>query len=246
MKKFSVLLWCVLAALTVTGCAGGENASEVQESYSQAEISSESETSSSQEDSATAAALELVQEANCDVPDFLTPEQQTLYRKAQTAYNQFTLYTDGFGSTEYTPVEVEEYFGVFCVGNGSITTWSDFETAMLGLFTPEYLNELNYYDTTLDNGTTYHYAHFVDYQGRLAFTDGARGSNPLRLPPDRFELISETEDEIRFYVIGTYQDYVENDAGKLVQEGGVTEEKKEIVLTRTDAGWRFSKFAVTY
>ena len=107
MRKFSVLLGCVLAALAVTGCTAGENASEVQESYSQAEISSESETSSSQEDSATAAALELVQEANCDVPDFLTPEQQTLYRKAKTAYNQFTLYTDGFGSTEYTPVEVK-------------------------------------------------------------------------------------------------------------------------------------------
>ena len=246
MKKFSVLLGCVLAALAVTGCTAGENASEVQESYSQAEISSESETSSSQEDSATAAALELVQEMNCDVPDFLTPEQQTLYRKAQTAYNQFTLYTDGFGSTEYTPVEVKGYSGAFYVGNGSITTWADFKAAMLGLFTPEYLDELNYNFVKRENGAEDHYAHFVDYQGRLAFADGARGSNPLRLPPDRFELISETEDEIRFYVIGTYQDYVENDAGKLVQEGGVTEEKKEIVLTRTDAGWRFSKFAVTY
>ena len=178
-------------------------------------------------------------------PDFLTEEQQTLYRKAYTAYKQFALYTDGFGSTEYNPVTVEEYDNSFCVGNGSITTWKDYETAMLGLFTPDYLEELNLTVTELEDGTTLRYAHFADYQGQLAFSDGARGSNNAYIPPDTFELISQTEDEIRFYVIGTYQDYVENEAGELVQEGEITQRKYEIVLTHTENGWRFSQFALT-
>lgn len=248
MKKLSILLCCLLVALSVSGCTGTQNSSgaEGESSSSQSESSSGvTAEESSQEDPATAAALELVQEADCDVPDFLTPEQQALYRKAYTAYEQFRLANTGFGTTEYTPVEVEGYDGSFYVGNGSITTWADFETAMLGLFTSEYLDGLNYSETTLEDGTTYHYAMFADSDGRLAFSDGARGSNIMRVPPDKFELISQTDDEIRFYVIGTYQDYVENDAGEMVQEGAVTEEKQEIVLTRTEAGWRFSEFAIT-
>ena len=238
MKRWILLLCCILLAFSVTGCTG-ENSSS----------GSSSEPSSSQtqlqEDPETAAALELVAESNCEVPDFLTEEQQTLYRKARTAYAEFTLVATGFGTTEWTPVMVEEYDNSFCVGNGSITTWKDYETAMLGLFTPDYLEELNLTVTELEDGTTLRYAHFADYQGQLAFSDGARGSNITYLGPDTFELISQTEDEIRFYVIGTYQDYVENEAGELVQEGEITQQKYEIVLTHTENGWRFSKFALT-
>lgn len=196
-------------------------------------------------DPETAAALELVAEADCEVPDFLTEEQQTLYRKAYTAYKQFALYTDGFGSTEYNPVTVEEYDNSFCVGNGSITTWKDYETAMLGLFTSDYLEELNLTVTELEDGTTLRYAHFADYQGQLAYSDGARGSNNAYIPPDTFELISQTEDEIRFYVIGTYHAEEENEEGMLVWTDETTQQKYEIVLTHTENGWRFSKFALT-
>lgn len=238
MKRWILLLCCILLTLSTTGCTG-ENSSS----------GSSSEPSSSQtqlqEDPETAAALELVAEADCEVPDFLTEEQQTLYRKAYTAYKQFALYTDGFGSTEYNPVTVEEYDNSFYVGNGSITTWKDYETAMLGLFTSDYLEELNLTVTELEDGTTLRYAHFADYQGQLAYSDGARGSNNAYIPPDTFELISRTDDEIRFCVIGSYQDYVENEAGEMVQDGEITQEKYEIVLIHTENGWRFSKFALT-
>ena len=241
MKRWILLLCCILLALSATGCTG-ENSSSGSSSEPS---SSQTQLQEDPEDPETAAALELVAEADCEVPDFLTEEQQTLYRKAYTAYKQFALYTDGFGSTEYNPVTVEEYDNGFCVGNGSITTWKDYETAMLGLFTPDYLEELNLTVTELEDGTTLRYAHFADYQGQLAYSDGARGSNITYLGPDTFELISQTEDEIRFYVIGTYQDYVENEAGELVQEGEITQRKYEIVLTHTENGWRFSKFALT-
>lgn len=132
------------------------------------------------------------------------------------------------------------------MGDGSITTWDDFETAMLGLFTPEYLEELNINITVLEDGTTHRYVHFVDYQGQLAFTVGARGSNPAYLGPDTFELISRTEDEIRFYLIGTYHAEEENEEGELVWTEETTQEKYEIVLTRTENGWRFSKFALSH
>ena len=142
-------------------------------------------------------------------------------------------------------VEGEEEESFF-VGDGSITTWDDFETAMLGLFTPEYLEELNINITVLEDGTTHRYVHFVDYQGQLAFTVGARGSNPAYLGPDTFELISRTEDEIRFYLIGTYHAEEENEEGELVWTEETTQEKYEIVLTRTENGWRFSKFALSH
>ena len=57
---------------------------------------------------------------------------------------------------------MEEYDNSFCVGNGSITTWKDYETAMLGLFTPDYLEELNLTVTELEEGTTLRYACFAD------------------------------------------------------------------------------------
>lgn len=135
--------------------------------------------------------------------------------------------------------------GRFFVGDGSITTWNDFETAMLGLFTPDYLEALNININVLGDGTTYRYVHFADYQGQLAFSDGARGSNNAYIPPDTFELISQTEDEIRFYVIGTYHAEEENEEGMLVWTDETTQQKYEIVLTHTENGWRFSKFALT-
>ena len=241
MKRWILLLCCILLALSVTGCTG-ENSSSGSSSEPS---SSQTQLQEDPVDPETAAALELVAEADCEVPDFLTEEQQTLYRKAYTAYKQFALYTDGFGSTEYNPVTVEEYDNSFCVGNGSITTWKDYETAMLGLFTPDYLEELNLTVTELEDGTTLRYAHFADYQGQLAFSDGARGSNNAYIPPDTFELISQTEDEIQFYVIGTYHAEEENEEGMLVWTDETTQKKYEIVLTHTENGWRFSQFALT-
>lgn len=241
MKRWILLLCCILLALSVTGCTG-ENSSSGSSSEPS---SSQTQLQEDPVDLETAAALELVAEADCEVPDFLTEEQQTLYRKAYTAYKQFALYTDGFGSTEWSPVTVEEYDNSFCVGNGSITTWKDYETAMLGLFTPDYLEELNLTVTELEDGTTLRYACFADYQGQLAFSDGARGSNNAYIPPDTFELISQTEDEIRFYVIGTYHAEEENEEGMLVWTDETTQKKYEIVLTHTENGWRFSQFALT-
>ena len=241
MKRWILLLCCILLALSVTGCTGENSSSGSSSGLS----SSQTQLQEDPADPETAVALELVAEADCEVPDFLTEEQQTLYRKAYTAYKQFALYTDGFGSTEYNPVTMEEYDNSFYVGNGSITTWKNYETAMLGLFTPDYLEELNLMVIELEDGTTLRYAHFADYQGQLAFSDGARGSNITYLGPDTFELISQTEDEIRFYVIGTYHAEEENEEGMLVWTDETTQQKYEIVLTHTENGWRFSKFALT-
>ena len=241
MKRWILLLCCLLLTVSVTGCTGDNSSSDSSPEPS----SSQTQLQEDPVDPETAAALELVAETGTEAPDFLTEEQQTLYRKARTAYAQFRLYTDGFGSTEWNPVTIEGYDNSFYVGNGSITAWDDYETAMLGLFTPEYLEELNVTVTELEDGTTLRYARFADYQGQLAFSDSARGSNITYLGPDTFELISRSEDEIRFYVIGTYQDYVENEAGEMVQEGETTQQKYEIVLTHTENGWRFSQFALT-
>lgn len=217
MKRWILLLCCILLALSVTGCTGENSSSDSSSEPS----SSQTQLQEDPVDPETARPLwNWWRRQTAKRPDFLTEEQQTLYRKARTAYAEFTLVATGFGTTEWTPVTIEgNEEGRFFVGDGSITTWKDFETAMLGLFTPDYLEALNININVLGDGTTYRYVHFADYQGQLAFSDGARGSNITYLGPDTFELISQTEDEIRFYVIGTYQDYVENEAGELVQEG---------------------------
>ena len=140
MKRWILLLCCILLALSVTGCTGENSSSDSSSEPS----SSQTQLQEDPVDPETAAALELVAEADCEAPDFLTEEQQTLYRKARTAYAEFTLVATGFGTTEWTPVTIEgNEEGRFFVGDGSITTWKDFETAMLGLFTPDYLEALN-------------------------------------------------------------------------------------------------------
>lgn len=242
MKRWILLLCCILLALSVTGCTGENSSSDSSSEPS----SSQTQLQEDPVDPETAAALELVAEADCEAPDFLTEEQQTLYRKARTAYAEFTLVATGFGTTEWTPVTIEgNEEGRFFVGDGSITTWNDFETAMLGLFTPDYLEALNININVLGDGTTYRYVHFADYQGSWPFRTAARGSNNAYIPPDTFELISQTEDEIRFYVIGTYHAEEENEEGMLVWTDETTQQKYEIVLTHTENGWRFSKFALT-
>ena len=74
MKRWILLLCCILLALSVTGCTG-ENSSSGSSSEPS---SSQTQLQEDPVDPETAAALELVAEADCEVPDFLTEEQQTL------------------------------------------------------------------------------------------------------------------------------------------------------------------------
>ena len=77
MKRWILLLCCILLALSVTGCTGENSSSDSSSEPS----SSQTQLQEDPVDPETAAALELVAESNCEVPDFLTEEQQTLYRK---------------------------------------------------------------------------------------------------------------------------------------------------------------------
>ena len=81
MKRWILLLCCILLAFSVTGCTGENSSSDSSSEPS----SSQAQLQEDPVDPETAAALELVAESNCEVPDFLTEEQQTLYRKARTA-----------------------------------------------------------------------------------------------------------------------------------------------------------------
>ena len=177
----------------------------------------------------------MFEEEEMPVPDFLTREQQAVYRQASTAYKQFVYINDGFGSeqTGESDFEIDDIQYYKC--NGYITSWKDFESAMLSVFTPEYFDELNKMASYTDeSGELHERTIFAEKDGDLYFSGGARGGNILFVPPETFKAIYKTDDEIQFEVIGTYS------------EDGADKERFPITMVKTDNGWRFSQFNIAY
>ncbi|MCL2816681.1 MAG: hypothetical protein FWD23_18940 [Oscillospiraceae bacterium] len=197
-----------------------------------------------------------------EVPDFLDREQQTLYRKAFVVYGAFWHGNDG---VEYFPLkkgqekilsdddlalrvaDLWEYEPELIINNagyieshGRYRDWSEFEKVNMVVFTPEYFEELNQASKKSDDGSgIIEYKHFLDFNDKLYYA-------PLKLErregyagveTDAFELISSSESEIKFNLIV----YCKDDKGNLTEQ---PPNVFEIILTKTNNGWRFSKFYV--
>jgi beta-lactamase regulating signal transducer with metallopeptidase domain len=198
-------------------------------------------------------------EAEAPAPDFLDAGQQRLYRQAQTAYKEFTFDNTGFGSIWNEGADdamLLEYNGMnYYKCNGYLVRWDAFESAMLSVFTPEYYEELNHFPSYTDKDGVFHNRTvFAELEGELYFSGGGRGGNMTFVGPETFELIAKDDDEISFYVIGTYDDYAEDEQGNLIlDEDGEykraetpTQEKFRIVMKRVEEGWRFSEYQLAY
>lgn len=189
-----------------------------------------------------------------DLSDFLTEEQIQLYNKASVIYPLFNGMPDDIDylhlslqgkswdeknnyvvNYKLSGDMVETYringlFYVFC--KGEYQTIDAFRELCLSVFTDAYYKELN------DGGWEVPaFIQINDYLYHIvASKGGVFGYKPKEFP-DTYTLISRSDTEIRFNVIGHY---IYPDG-----EQGYTEETRSfpISLTLADNGWRFSQFA---
>ncbi|MPM21516.1 hypothetical protein SDC9_67960 [bioreactor metagenome] len=143
-------------------------------------------------------------------------------------------YVSHTGSGSYKKVELGGY--EYYVSEGRYKNWDDFEAVILSVFTKEYFEALNGQGPEI----------FVEKDGALCYLDAAMGSDPAHYGEDTFELISKSDNEIKFNVIGRYHGYIPGvytAREKDVKEGDDFTASYPLTLVKTADGWRFSEFS---
>lgn len=188
------------------------------------------------------------------VPDFLTPDQQLLYRRACNFY--IHLFASATSEVEYSET-VEDYpdpqdresvdmgMYTYSISAGRYADYGDFDALRRSLFTDDYWDEKN----QLGDGLPI----FTEYQGKLCYVELGRGCGYYRNQafPDTFELVSQTEEEIRFTVTGYYLEVwppegITVEAWQEYRQTHYTYTMEfPITLVNTPEGWRFSSFYET-
>lgn len=255
MKKLLSLLWCLTMLCLLSACSDISSVSASESSSEKSEISETDNNAKSVESSLPSSQKSLLAEAQGPVPNFLDVEQQVLYRKAKTAYMEFALDNDGFGSTGTGEPWLEQDEMQYYKCNGTITKWADFEDSILSVFTSEYYEELNDRASYTDGDGVFHNRTiFMEQNGDLYYSGGARGGNISFVEPETFELKSQSDNEIQFYVIGMYDDFASDKDGNLIEDGkgnyqragNPTQEKYLLTMRKGPNGWRFSEFQLAY
>ena len=130
------------------------------------------------------------------------------------------------------------------MAQGRYARWEDFQAMLDGIFTPAYQEELLW----AENMDGERFPIFTaDGEGRTCFLDLERGSSleyGWADVPDTYELVSQSEDAVEFYLVGHYADLTvqpdETGARPL------STERWPIRMERTAGGWRVSEFHVPY
>ncbi|MBR6604179.1 MAG: hypothetical protein IKK94_09205 [Clostridia bacterium] len=186
-----------------------------------------------------------------NLTDFLTEEQIAVYNKAKEIFPLFSGMSEG---VEYLHLSLEgasvdeiiEYTvslgeatlldhngNSYIMSRGEYRTMEELKNLCLSVFTEEYFDRLN--RTILKEPA------FLEENGRLYYINavkgGAFGYSPDEIP-DTYELVSKSENEIRFNMIGHYK------SSNVDPDYTVSEKSFPIVMTLTDNGWRFSRFAI--
>ena len=183
---------------------------------------------------------------NLAVPDFLTLEQQTLYRRAHSLYEHLvgdsieyaeTVEDDVFPPNEYEHVTINDM--VYLVAQGRYANWNDFEEVGRSIFTEKYWEELNRRSDGLPSRT--------EYNGKLCFLDTSIGGGYYYCDdvPDDFRLEQSGENEIVFTLIGHYRNFGES-TDKITDDDGMPDYdytlEFPIKMVLTEDGWRFDEF----
>lgn len=200
------------------------------------------------------------EELSLPVPDFLTPDQQALYRRAYALYvNAFGGYSRNLDAIGVTDPEarldvlssqpaVTIDGAPYLLSVGRYQNWEDFDRVVHSLFTDRFWNEVNHTEPTSDGDLP----RFVSREdGRLCFLDlewFQDGSYNEHFP-DTFRLEEQTDTSVTFTLIGHYSDIYPQDGetpedrdARLVRQYDYTVEYP-IKLVLTDGGWRFDQFA---
>lgn len=176
------------------------------------------------------------------IPEFLNEEQRQLFLHAYCAHSTFLCgypagidsfpLADGSEPDVYSYETVEIDGETYTLAHGRYRQWKDFQTMMDGLFTSEYQSQEISWD----------HAFRSTEDGLLCYLDTGIGSDPFYQgnETDTYELVSQTEDEIRFNLIGHYTEW---DYEKEVWGEPYTV-PHFIRMVRTDRGWRVAEMNV--
>lgn len=235
----TVLLALALTAGMLAGCTSkGTESSSGETPSSSSEAQGESgaaEPSSNQGVSSEtggegALAEKLVPDqadtADMAAPDFLTEDQQLLYKAAYRMYYHF--HVSGGFQPDTTESMVGDNGNTFYMDKG-FPSYSAFREALNSVFTEDYANSLlNESQSYMDDGND-----------RLFSAPGDRGTNIFYVG-ESFELVRQTDQEIDFNVIGRYHEDISSDES--ADPAKETMESFPIKMVKTDKGWRFASF----
>ena len=173
------------------------------------------------------------------LPDFLTEEQKILYRQALSIFRFFSGNSMGINDfivlqegevIHNTIIQADNGYS-YCQVNGKYQNWNDFHNMILHVFTKEYFDMLNRNSKGIEK--------FIRIDGNTCAILADKGSVPgYGIVPDTYELVSASEDEIVFDVTCGYQNGTDPETGEAVIEYRTF----DIILKKTEEGWRFSKF----
>ena len=182
------------------------------------------------------------------VPEFLDEEQQMLYRRAYNVYKHICGTSPGnidYEDTldykiQYSQYDFFEFENgrTYVLSQGRYQNWDDFMELVLSVFTENFFDSRNRYST------------FIELDGKLAFANGARGGSMAYNTnfEDDFKLISKSDSEIVFNVIGHYSNMYPNpgetpeERDIRVKSGWEVTEEFTIRMVMTESGWRFEEF----
>lgn len=172
--------------------------------------------------------------SNPDVPDFLTEDQQDLFRAAVRMY-------DGIGGT--SPGYLVQYTATMTVSDGEtpsyaldegFSSYADFTAALQAVFTEDYCQSI-----LAREGQP-----LREYEGRLYAVLADRGTN-IEYVTTRYALLSADDNAIEFNLIGLY-----NPGAATFENPTETRDASQdytieypIRMEFTEHGWRFANFA---
>ena len=182
-------------------------------------------------------------------PDFLTAEQQTLYRQAFALYSamfdgETTGIDDAFPAancqTEYDKYTPDGSDYTYISSHSRWQSWADFDSVIHALFTDTFWSDCN------DDGNAPIY---IEHDGRLFILDCAYGDQYYNSNiPDEFTLTAQTDNRIDFTVTAHYsypyprQDETEAERDDRLETSYEYTRTYPVTLIYTDAGWRFDAF----
>lgn len=153
-------------------------------------------------------------------PDFLNEKQAEVYVKCYSIFKLFDGASDTIdrfplskktkipdGSVENPKDEIIYNGWKYIASYGRYQNWDDFVLMCKNVFTDEYFMKINSNDT------------FINRDGRLYYIDAIKGSEFGYSPqenPDEYELISQTDELVKFNVIAHY--YINGESKELTTE----------------------------
>lgn len=171
-------------------------------------------------------------------PDFLSEDNQMLFKRAE--YISFNaLVSTGFNMPVTDDRKTTDFEESDTVGFAYETdyTYDEFMAYIESVFAGDALESIK---ESLQS------SYFETGSGNLCWVDAARGTN-IFYKDKTFELVSESDDKIEFKAVATYSQegmYESEEEFKNSGMDGDYEWKEEynFELTKTDDGWKFTRF----